>query len=320
MKSMLSLLMMTIMVLTLPLFTGANSHSEKIGVSDTVTHVEAISGVVYSQPEIYGYASVPLEMDILEPQKEEASPAVLFVPGGGFMSANNEKSVQQRMEIAEEGYVVASMEYRITPQSTFPDPLKDVKSAIRFLRANAEKFNIDPERIAVMGSSAGGYLSAFAGVTNGVDEFDTGEHLNESSDVQAVIDLYGLSDLTKVGDGKPEEAASLHDSASAPEGMWVNGPAVFGPGGSIHDNPELADEANPISYVSETDTPFLFLHGDSDELVLPSQTEILHEALLSQGADSTRYLIEGAGHGGMEWVQPEVIDILTDFLDEKLKY
>ncbi|SDI05802.1 alpha/beta hydrolase fold [Alteribacillus bidgolensis] len=256
---------------------------------------------------------------MLQPQREEAQPAVLFIPGGGFMSANHDKSIQQRFDIAEAGFVVASMGYRVTPQSSFPSPLEDEKSAIRYLRANAEKFNIDPDRIAVMGSSAGGYLSSFAGVTNGIDTFDTGTHLEESSDVQAVINLYGLSDLTKVGEGKPEEAAALHDSPSAPEAMWVNGPAVFGPGGSIHDNPKAANEANPISYITEDAPPFLVLHGDSDNLVLPSQTEMLHESLINEDIDSTRYVVKGAGHGGIEWVQPKVTNVLINFLKEHLK-
>ncbi|CAH0146383.1 Acetyl esterase [Peribacillus simplex] len=315
----LSLLMVGILAVATPLTSAADNKAKMLEVSIKEPSVNLVSDVVYSQQPIYGYSNVPLEMDILQPEGKKPLPAVVFVPGGGFMSANNDKSVQQRMSISEAGYVVASIEYRVTPQSTFPSPLEDVKAAIRYLRANAEKFNIDPENIVVMGSSAGGYLAAFAGTTNGLAEFDKGENLDQSSDVKAVIDLYGLSDLTRVGYGFSEEVQDLHKSPSAPEGMWVNGPSVMSPGGSIFDNLEKAAKANPITYITKDAPPFLILHGDKDALVSPNQTEILHENLINKGVDSTYYVVKGAGHGGTHWVQPKVTKILINFLDKHVK-
>ncbi|ASS93817.1 alpha/beta hydrolase [Peribacillus simplex] len=315
----LSLLMVGILAVATPLTSAADNKAKMLEVSIKEPSVNLVSDVVYSQQPIYGYSNVPLEMDILQPEGKKPLPAVVFVPGGGFMSANNDKSVQQRMSISEAGYVVASIEYRVTPQSTFPSPLEDVKAAIRYLRANAEKFNIDPENIVVMGSSAGGYLAAFAGTTNGLAEFDKGENLDQSSDVKAVIDLYGLSDLTRVGYGFSEEVQALHKSSSAPEGMWVNGPSVMSPGGSIFDNLEKAAKANPITYITKDAPPFLIMHGDKDALVSPNQTEILHENLINKGVDSTYYVVKGAGHGGTHWVQPKVTKILINFLDKHVK-
>jgi acetyl esterase/lipase len=315
----LSLLMVGILAVATPLASAADNKAKMLEVPIKEPSVNLISDVVYSQQPIYGDSNVPLEMDILQPEGKKPLPAVVFVPGGGFMSANNDKSVQQRMTISEAGYVVASIEYRVTPQSTFPSPLEDVKAAIRYLRANAEKFNIDPENIVVMGSSAGGYLAAFAGITNGLAEFDKGENLDQSSDVKAVIDLYGLSDLTRVGDGFSEEIQALHKSPSAPEGMWVNGPSVMSPGGSIFDNLEKAAKANPITYITKDAPPFLIMHGDEDTLVSPNQTEILHENLINKGVDSTYYVVKGAGHGGTHWVQPKVMKILISFLDKHVK-
>ncbi|TVX84126.1 alpha/beta hydrolase [Peribacillus simplex] len=315
----LSLLMVGILAVATPLTSAADNKAKMLEVSIKEPSVNLVSDVVYSQQPIYGYSNVPLEMDILQPEGKKPLPAVVFVPGGGFMSANNDKSVQQRMSISEAGYVVASIEYRVTPQSTFPSPLEDVKAAIRYLRANAEKFNIDPENIVVMGSSAGGYLAAFAGTTNGLAEFDKGENLDQSSDVKAVIDLYGLSDLTRVGYGFSEEVQALHKSPSAPEGMWVNGPSVMSPGGSIFDNLEKAAKANPITYITKDAPPFLIMHGDKDALVSPNQTEILHENLINKGVDSTYYVVKGADHGGTHWVQPKVTKILINFLDKHVK-
>jgi acetyl esterase/lipase len=258
-------------------------------------------------------------MDILKPTSKDPLPAVIFITGGGFMAANKDNYLQQRMDISEAGYVVTSIEYRVTPQSTFPSPLEDVKSAIRFLRANATKYGIDPNQIAVMGDSAGGYLAALAGTTNDIKEFDKGDFLDKSSSVNAVIDLYGLSDLTKIGEGYSKEVQEIHKSPSAPEAMLVNGAAVFGPGGSILDNPDKAAKANPITYVTKDDPPFLLMHGDQDTLVSPNQTQILHEALINKGVDSTRYVVKGAGHGGDIWAQPKIVNLIIDFLDSHLK-
>jgi pimeloyl-ACP methyl ester carboxylesterase len=103
----------------------------------------------------------------------------------------------------------------------------------------------------------------------------------------------------------------------------VNGPSVFGPGGSIHDDPKKAEKANPISYINESSAkrtpPFLIMHGDADTLVLPNQTKFLHEALVKYGVDSTYYLVKVAGHGGPHWVQPEITNIIIDFLNKHLK-
>ena len=146
-----------------------------------VAELELISNLVYAQPPIYGYKNKALEMDVIKPVTKEPLPAVLFVPGGGFISSNKTKFLQPRMDIAQAGYVVAAIEYRVAPEVKFPDPLIDVKSAVRFLRANADRLGIDPAKIAIMGNSAGGYLAAMTGTTNGVKEFDQGENLTTYS-------------------------------------------------------------------------------------------------------------------------------------------
>ncbi len=311
--------LLTLLLSTSVIAGALNSTSKQLEVPIQKLSVSLISDVVYSQPSIFGYPNYPLKMDILKPNSKDLLPAVVFITGGGFMAANKDNYLQQRMDISEAGYVVTSIEYRVTPQSTFPAPLEDVKSAIRYLRANSAKYGIDPNQIAVMGSSAGGYLAALAGTTNNIKEYDKGDFLDVSSKVNAVIDLYGLSDLTKVGEGYSKEVQEIHKSPSAPEAMWVNGAAVFGPGGSILDHPDKAAKANPITYVTNDDPPFLLMHGDQDTLVSPNQTQILHEALLNKGVDSTRYVVKGAGHGGDVWAQPKIVNIIIDFLDSHLK-
>lgn len=224
------------------------------------------------------------------------------------------------MDLAKAGYVVASIEYRVAPTAVFPQPLEDVKAAVRFLRAHAKQYNINPNKIGLWGGSAGGYLVAMAGATNGDKQFDVGDYLNESSDVQAVVDFYGLSDLTKVGADYSPAIQKLHRSAGATEALWVNGSPVFGGiDGGIMANPKGAKAANPITYISSQTPPFLLMHGDKDVIVSPSQTELLHKALIAHGLDSTRYIVKGAGHGGVYWVQSDIVNLVIQFFNRTLK-
>lgn len=296
---------------------ASSSNSEALDVKITKPTIKSTSNIVYSQT--FGMNNSSLKMDILQPSNEKELPAVIFITGGGFIGSPKDNYVQQRVTMAEAGYVVASIEYRVIPFDTFPAPLEDVKSAIRYLKANAKTLGIDPENIAVMGESAGGYLAALAGTTNGNNKFDKGDNLNQNSKIQAVIDLYGLSDLTKIGEDYSEEVQATHDSPASAEAMLINSIPLFGRGGSINNNPEAASAANPINYIEKDVPPFLIMHGEKDTTVSPSQTEILHQALVEKGMESTRYVVKEAGHGGEYWSEPEVINIIIDFLDKNLK-
>ena len=152
-------------------FSGAEAAeqyaSKTLEVAPVKTEVKQISGVVYEQVPSRGYPNVPMAMDLLQPQKKEKMPAIVYVTGGGFINANRDNGVQLRNYLAEKGYVVASITYRVAPTARFPEPLEDVKASIRYLRAHADQWHIDKDRIGIVGGSAGGYLSAFAGTTSG---------------------------------------------------------------------------------------------------------------------------------------------------------
>ena len=119
--------------------------SKVLDVKADKTEVGLISNVVYEQVPSRGYANVPMQMDILQPKTQAKKPAILFVTGGGFINANKDNGIQLRMHLAEHGYVVGSINYRVAPTAKFPEPLEDVKAAIRFLKANADRFGIDHE-------------------------------------------------------------------------------------------------------------------------------------------------------------------------------
>ncbi|WP_443658619.1 alpha/beta hydrolase fold domain-containing protein [Dialister hominis] len=296
----------------------AESHLLKVNV--VTPEIKQISGVVYEQVPSRGYENVAMKMDILKPQSKTPLPAIVYVTGGGFINANKDNGIQLRMHLAEAGYVVASIEYRVAPTAVFPQPLEDVKASIRYLRANAKKFNIDPDRIGIVGGSAGGYLTAMAGVTSGTTTFDKGENLDQSSSVKAAVDLYGLSDLTRIGDDYSDAVKEAHKSAGATEALWVNGSPVFGGrDGGILADPAAAKAADPMTYVGKNSAPMLLMHGTKDFVVSPSQTDLLFQVLRKEGIPSDRYLVEGAAHGGVYWDQAEALSIITDFFNKYLK-
>ena len=253
--------------------------------------IHYIPDVVYSQVETVEKPNQLLQMDLLVPSVNKKLPAVIFVTGGGFISANRARMPQLRLKLAEENFVVASINYRTVPLSTFPAPIEDLKSAIRFLKANAEKFNIDAEKIFVIGDSAGGYLTAFAAVTNGEKIFNVGDNLNFSSEIVAAVDLYGVNDITRVSDF-PQMLQSL------------NGVKV--------------EQTNPINYITKNSAPMLLMHGTADNIVPAEHTEELFQALKNAGVEAERYLIEGANHSDEFWYQYEVFELIIKFLRSKI--
>ena len=299
-----------------------NVPSKIIDVPAEVHEIAFWENVPFAEGVARGSLRYTLYMDVFQPKVKEKCPLIVFVTGGGFIMAPRNNLPQIRMRLAQAGYVVASIEYRVAPLGRFPQPLEDVKTAIRWLRAHADKFNIDPERVGVLGNSAGGYLSAFTGITNGDKTFDKGEYLDYSSDVLCAVDLYGLSDLTVVGADYDEKVQAEHKSAGATEALWVIGALPFGgkDGGVLApENKELVDYANPINHISEKSAPMLLMHGDADMLVSPSQTDLIFQALQAKGIESERYIVKNAQHGGAYWVQEPVMKIVVDFYDKYLK-
>ncbi len=293
--------------------------SEILQVNPRRLQIQSVPGIVYAQESTLDYANVPLRMDVLRPKGRRNLPAVIFVTGGGFIASDRARCLQLRLRLAEAGYFVGSIQYRVTPEALFPAPLEDVKSAIRYVRSHAEQLHADPDRIGVIGDSAGGYLAAFAGITNYPTAFDKGEHLDVPSSVKAAVDLYGVSDLLHVREGAPEEVKEYYSSPAGVPSLFVNGvPGFGGRGGGVEANRSSMEEANPIRYITEESAPMLLLHGSEDRVVLPEQTDFLYQALRKKGVEAVRCLVPGAGHAGEYWVQDEVIQRILSFFDQHL--
>lgn len=296
---------------------GQSPEAQVVDVPVVQGRIDAISGVVYSQVFERGRSVRGLKMTLFVPRTKEKKPAVLYFPGGGFTSADHEKFLEMRYALARAGYAVAACEYRAVPNK-FPALLEDAKAAVRWMRAHASEFGVDADRIGLLGDSAGGYVVQMAGATNGEKNWDVGDFKEVSSDVQAVVSIYGISDLTTIGEGIGNE--NVHASAAVTEALLLNGPAFKDfAGASVNADPQKAKAASPIGHVDGTEPPFLLMHGSGDKVVSPLQSKKMFEALQNKKVEAEYVLVRGAEHGDLPWYQPGVISRVVNFFDRHLK-
>lgn len=248
-----------------------------------------------------------LLLDLYLPETFDGKlPVIVSVHGGGW--ANGSKAGSQGIWLAGRGYAVASVGYHLSGEAIFPAQIEDCKAAVRWLRANAEKYHLDAERFGAIGHSAGGHLVSMLGTTGPTKEFDTGDHLEFSSQVQAVCPLSGPTDFLQMDAHANPFSRFNHNSPNSPESRLIGAP--------ITENPDKVAKANPITYVSEKSPPFLIIHGEADPVVPPHQAQILHEALQKVKVESTLNIVKGAEHGvgGRE-----INDQILVFFDRVLK-
>lgn len=296
---------------------GYSDGAQVVRIEGERSQIDQISGVIYSQVQSTR-AVRQLRMSLLVPRTNDLKPAIVYFPGGGFTSADHEKFFEMRSALAQAGFVVAAVEYRVVPDM-FPGLLEDGKAAVRYLRAHATEYGIDPSRIGVIGDSAGGYLSQMVGATNGEKNFDKGDFLDQSSDVQAAVTIYGISNLLNIAEGFSPEVQKLHQSPSATEALLVNGPAFRDfAGAPISADPDKALAASPIGHLDGTEPTFLIMHGSADNLVSPVQSKQLFETLRKKGVKADYVLVEGAGHGDLPWYQEPVIERVVDWFKAAL--
>lgn len=250
-----------------------------------------------------------LKMTVLRPVEKQAKPmpAIVFLFGGAWRSGNRNQGTNHLARFAERGYFCASIDYRFSQQALFPAQLHDAKCAIRFLRAKAREFNLNPDRIGVWGMSSGAHLAALLGTSAGVAELEgEGGWKEFPSHVNAVVDMFGPTDFLKM------DAAGgglfPHNAAESPESRLIGGP--------IQDHPEKAAAANPIKYVSRDDPPFLILHGTADQLVPFNQSELLVAALKAAEVPVRFHPVPGGQHGFLE---VQIGGVIDEFFDQYLK-
>lgn len=243
------------------------------------------------------------KLDLYLPSKaDHPLPVVVWIHGGGWTGGS--KDGCPAVFLVTKGFAVASINYRLSQHAVFPAQIEDCKAAIRWLRANAKKYNLDASRVGVWGASAGGHLVALLGTTGDVKELEGNEgNLDQSSRVQCVVDWFGPTDLTKT-DAVGEKARS------AVTGLL---------GGPLEEKKEKALLASPVHYVSKDDAPILIMHGDKDEIVPIAQSELLDKVLRQTGVQCTFVCIPGNGHGGRGFASLQTRETIEQFFEKHLK-
>ncbi len=280
----------------------------------------AAASPVLAQPVIeenvtFGSADgTPLMLDIARPAGAGPFPVIVFIHGGGWYLGNRRGCRSQIEAAAERGFVGVAVSYRLmtfnederettTATTPFPAQVHDVKAAVRWLRANAEQYHLDPQRIGATGRSAGGHLSLMLGLTDADSglEGDNGSP-GYSSRVQAVVNVFG-----------PTEMVSCYETSSAP---WIF--RLF-TGGTPETAAETCAAASPVTYASADDPPVLTLHGDLDRTVPVQQARVLDERLRSAGASHTLIVFEGQRHGFGGVHRQRELDAMWAFFEEHLR-
>ncbi|WP_226479435.1 alpha/beta hydrolase [Natrinema amylolyticum] len=246
-----------------------------------------------------------MKLDLYVPETDGTPPLVVYIHGGGWVFETRKNAPDLARYAAEWGCAMASVSYRLapipddadvpsediadnpTPRGVFPDQIVDVKAAIRWLRANADEYGFDADRVAAWGASAGGHLAALAGTLEDIDALPGDAYPDDavskvvapdqSGTVQAVVDWYGINDLLEL--------------PSRPEGL-----ESFLLGGDVSENRERARRASPTTYVGPETPPFLLMHGREDQVVSIRQSRLLADALNASGTDTTTYELHGLGH------------------------
>jgi len=267
----------------------------------------------------YAEASESQKLDIYLPNSGSGPyPIIVAVHGGAFLMGDKaDGQLTPMLAGLDRGYAVVSINYRLSGEAKFPAQVNDVKAAIRFIRANAAEYDLDPNRIAAWGGSSGGYLAAMLGTSGGAADIEDTSQGNpeQSSAVQAVVDWFGPisflemdAQFTASGIGPAN-----HNAADSPESQLL--------GNALTEVPELVKQADPTTYITSDDPPFLIQHGTTDGNI-PTEQSINFAAALTQvlGAEKvTLQLLEGATHAGPEFTTTENVALVLDWLDSHLK-
>jgi acetyl esterase/lipase len=295
-----------------------------LGVSSPVLAqtCHTYTGLTYGTYVDSSGATQPLRLELLVPQgAASAVPVVVWIHGGGWRTGSRLPVPTRASDLCLRGYAVASVDYRLTTTALWPAQIQDVRGAVRWLRAHAAEYGLDPDRFAAWGESAGGHLAAFLAFSGGVgtvtagsftvDLEGSGGNLDQSSRVQAVVDWYGPTDVLQM---HFYPTTVNHDGSGSDESKFLGGP--------IQDRPELAATANPISYVDPDDPPLLVFHGTLDKVIPFNQSQLLVDAARAAGSGSgipARLVpVQGAGHGGSAFDKTANLQIVYGFLDSIL--
>lgn len=281
-------------VLTLSLLGAALLHAAP---------VERTNDIEYAR-----VAGEPLLLDLYRPEGSARAPLIVYVHGGAWERGT--KAQMPLTALAERGFAIASVEFRPASRAPFPGQVHDLKAAVRFLRASADRLGYDAARIGIAGASSGAHLAALVGTTNGHRELEgaTGEHLGVSSAVHAIVAYFPATNLTTIL------------AQSTPFALNIRTPAVTSLLGAAPDAaPDIAQLASPVFHVDAGDPPLLLLHGDQDPQMPINQSHELEGAYEATGLPGELIVVHGAAHGGDAFYDEERMARVAQFFERHLQ-
>lgn len=276
-------------VTSLSFSQGRNLVPEGVTIQNDIAYIQG------------GHERQKLDLYIPKESSETLLPLVVWIHGGGW-AKGSKSGIRKCSWVLDEGYALASIGYRLTDVAVFPAQLDDCKAGIQWLKENGEKHGIDPEKIVVWGSSAGGHLVSMLGTTGDPDD--------DSDDLLGVINWFG-----------PAELLTMQEQRVLPVRLNANAPDSFESrlvGGTLQEVPEKAKAASPITHITPDDTPMLIMHGTEDALVPLRQSEVFAQQLSDVGVEVQLEVIEGAGHGGQLFQTAQARDVIREFLLARL--
>jgi uncharacterized protein (TIGR03437 family) len=281
------------------------------GISPFVSTTIAPS---FTDLDYVGNGNARQMLDLWVPQGDGPFPLIVWIHGGAFRGGSKASPPPFPDRLMPRGFAYASIGYRLSTEAQWPAQILDVKAAVRFLRANAEKYKLDANRFGAVGASAGSHLAAMLGTSGGVTIWDTADMPNAgvSSRVQAVVDQFGPLDFGQMDAMQmPSCSAGTTNTAASPETGLL--------GCTIGTCPEKTIEASPITYVDGNTPPFLLAHGSNDCNISPEQSRLMAETLVRAGHRPIFRVIPGAGHGGTQFDNAAYLSLVDSFFVRTLK-
>ncbi len=293
-----------------PEYTEIPEGAERIETTGDETGVRFVREVEYAAP-----CGVPLHLNILLPvtrnEPDKKYPCLVYVQGSAWKAQDLYMSVCCLDEIVKKGFAVAIAQYRHTGQAPFPAQIQDARSAIRYMRAHADEYRVNPDEIFIGGDSSGGHTAVFCALAEEGGDMDGGLFPGVSAEVRGVLDYYGTVTLL-MEDGFP--TTTSHHTPKAPEGQLLGGIYVM-------EHPELAAKASAVTHITPDKKlpPFCIFHGTKDRTANARQSVELYEKLRACGKEARLYLIAGADHCGPEFWAEKAVDIAVGFMRECLE-
>ena len=266
-----------------------------------------VSDITYAQVDSwYDHCRRDLKLDLIYPEdmSDKRYPCIVWICGGAWMRMDKSAHLSYLSKLAHHGFVVCSVQYRTSNEGSYPIQIEDVKAAIRYLKAHADRYRIDKKHFGAMGESAGGFLTCMAALDHDKTH-DVGDYLEESSSIQAACPWYPPTNLSTFKYKDAEESAASMESLLL--------------GYNIMRNIKDAYNSSPVSKVTKDAPPFLIIHGINDQTVSFEQSEELYDKLIENGCDADLIALEGADHADLQFFQDELWERIINFFETKLR-